>query len=602
MTDTPIDMPEDAGVTDDEHTQSWQAAREIDRRRAPRNAREKLARDPGAVAGGDFDVVVVGGGAFGAWAAYDAAQRGLSVALFERDDFGAGVSAGALRMAHTGMGGFVRSPKALRQRAIERRGLMGVAPHLVQPKTVLAPRYGKGGHAASAAGVGHAVLSSLATARVGRGLHDRERRDGWPGVTWAGRVRRLLPGVPRHRLMGAESRPGLQIMCPERLVLAVVQSAVCRGAQVLNRAEVDGLIFDGDAVTGVTVSDRYTGEHFSVNSRVVINATGPDAGDLLLRGNRPIELPAVTGTHALALRTPRRLVEEGRVLALPGPAQGRELVVTSTLDGGSLIGPWALPEGVEPTPEAREAGAAACVRAVNLVLPSWYLRAEDVQCVSTLWLPDADPEGRAGQWIDHDQRDGVAGLMSLVGNRYEAAHVVAAHAVDQLMEKMDLPEAPSRTTWVPLVGGDLPTVRALSAELAAAASGLLDEAVLKGVQCRQGADGPWLVQAAIKAGESKVVQGARVLVAELVYAMECEGALGLDDAVLRRVGIDGWRDCSDQVLAAVAQAVGEALGWTDAQCRNELDRLRQAMASHVLDEPSVDDDLDEPWGGVDIAV
>ena len=50
-----------------------------------------------------FDVLVVGGGIYGLTIAYDAAQRGLSVALIERDDFGSGTSFNHLRTIHGGL-------------------------------------------------------------------------------------------------------------------------------------------------------------------------------------------------------------------------------------------------------------------------------------------------------------------------------------------------------------------------------------------------------------------------------------------------------------------------------------------------------------------
>ncbi len=62
-----------------------------------------MRRDLAALAAREHDLVVVGGGIYGAAAAWDAAQRGLSVALVERDDFGAGASWNSLKTIHGGM-------------------------------------------------------------------------------------------------------------------------------------------------------------------------------------------------------------------------------------------------------------------------------------------------------------------------------------------------------------------------------------------------------------------------------------------------------------------------------------------------------------------
>src|SRR5258708_36659470 len=61
-----------------------------------------MVRDLDRLTAQTFDVLVVGGGIYGLTIAYDAAQRGLSVALVERDDFGSGSSFNHLRTIHRG--------------------------------------------------------------------------------------------------------------------------------------------------------------------------------------------------------------------------------------------------------------------------------------------------------------------------------------------------------------------------------------------------------------------------------------------------------------------------------------------------------------------
>ena len=89
-----------------------------------------------------FDLVVVGGGIYGACAAWDAALRGLSVALLEQGDFGQATSANSQKIVH---GGFRYLQHAdltrMRESIRERRTLLRVAPHLVHPLPVLIPTY-----------------------------------------------------------------------------------------------------------------------------------------------------------------------------------------------------------------------------------------------------------------------------------------------------------------------------------------------------------------------------------------------------------------------------------------------------------------------------
>src|SRR5260221_8479353 len=99
-----------------------------------------MIRDPGGLGARTFDVLVVGGGIYGLTIAYDCAQRGLSVALIERGDFGSGASFNHLRTIHGGLRylqhlDFARARESVR----ERRTIARIAPHHVSPLSFVLP-------------------------------------------------------------------------------------------------------------------------------------------------------------------------------------------------------------------------------------------------------------------------------------------------------------------------------------------------------------------------------------------------------------------------------------------------------------------------------
>src|SRR5436853_980450 len=99
-----------------------------------------MLRDIDQLTARTFDVLVVGGGIYGLTIAYDASQRGLSVALVEADDFGSGASFNHLRTIHGGLRylqslDFSRARESVR----ERRTLARIAPHAVQPLVFALP-------------------------------------------------------------------------------------------------------------------------------------------------------------------------------------------------------------------------------------------------------------------------------------------------------------------------------------------------------------------------------------------------------------------------------------------------------------------------------
>src|SRR5436189_898029 len=101
-----------------------------------------MTRDLDALTGGTFDVLVVGGGIYGLTVAYDAALRGLSVALVERDDFGSGASFNHLRTIHGGLR-YLQSLDLGRARESvrERRTIARIAPHAIRPLPFAVPLY-----------------------------------------------------------------------------------------------------------------------------------------------------------------------------------------------------------------------------------------------------------------------------------------------------------------------------------------------------------------------------------------------------------------------------------------------------------------------------
>ena len=134
---------------------------------------------PATLADKAFDVAIIGGGIFGACAAWDAALRGLSVALVERGDFCSGTSANSFKIVHGGIrylqhGDLVR----LRTSCYERTALLRIAPHLVQPLPIVIPTYGRGRQGKALLGAGM-VLYDLLTLDRNRGIKDAQRKIPW---------------------------------------------------------------------------------------------------------------------------------------------------------------------------------------------------------------------------------------------------------------------------------------------------------------------------------------------------------------------------------------------------------------------------------------
>src|SRR5438128_2196513 len=235
-----------------------------------------IARDDALAAfeAEQFDVVVVGGGITGAGVALDAASRGYSVALVEREDFAVGTSSRSSKLVHGGLRYLQNFDLGLVREALLERGLMtNLAPHLVRPLPLLVPGF-DGKRPDRLTGVGLNMYDWMAT--------DRLRRRGRPVEEWS---------PDRHRMISAEEvielLPALANRNPSgaylfydcqtddvRLVLTVLGEAERFGAVIANRTEVTGLIDRGGRAAGVLCCDRMTATEFELRAENVVNATG----------------------------------------------------------------------------------------------------------------------------------------------------------------------------------------------------------------------------------------------------------------------------------------------------------------------------------------
>ncbi len=249
-----------------------------------------MKRDLAALIENIHDVVVIGGGVYGLFIAWDAALRGLSVALLDKGDFGGETSANSLRIVHGGLrylqhGDVVRMRRSIRERSI----MMRIMPQHVHPLPFLLPTYGHGLRGKEA------LWLALKTHDV-VGL-DRNR-GGDPQknlpASWTMSRRECLDtfsGVDSEGLTGGVVYYDSQTHDSERLAFSIAHSAAELGAHLANYVEVTGLIQDGSRVKGVTAQDRMTGDAIEIRGDVVVNATGPWADVVWSRltGQQPSE-------------------------------------------------------------------------------------------------------------------------------------------------------------------------------------------------------------------------------------------------------------------------------------------------------------------------
>jgi glycerol-3-phosphate dehydrogenase len=535
-----------------------------------------MLRDLRVLADTRFDVLIVGAGFYGVATAWDAAQRGLSVAIIDKDDFGAATSFNNLKTLHGGL----RSLQALnftqaRLFIRERRALARIVPHLVRPLPFVVPT------------TYHPWRNTLVY-RLGLAINDMVAKDRNMGLPDPGthlppgrivsrdEALRLNPLISPNGVTGGAVWYDYQMQSTDRVTLSFLLSALDAGAAAANYVQARRFLQEHDRVIGVVAEDRLSGSSFPIRAGVVVNAAGPWAASLLssvpasARGTPPPKL-----SRAMNVVITRIVGDH----ACGGMANGRYLFVV----------PWRDVSVVGTSHDAHDGGAdqlkvtrwdlEAFLKDAREAFPHAPLSGHDVRLVHRGLLPTLSANGtrvrlvKESQVVNHEQY-GLRGLVSMFGVRYTTARQTACEAVDAVFHAMGhASPPPCRTAETPLHGGSIAHM----------------DNFLKAVQMRDvGGITPGTIRriaATYGTGYDAVLRIARdtpalarplgghceVIGAEILYAARHEMALKLADALIRRTEAGAAGHPGADALEQAAAIMARAHEWDAARTRSEID-------------------------------
>ena len=525
-----------------------------------------MHRNLTAIANQAYDVLVIGGGIYGACIAWEAAGRGLSVALVELADFGGATSANSLKIIHGGLRYLQQADlKRMRESIHERMTLMRIAPHLVHPLPVMIPTYGRGMKGKEALMVAMALNDLISSDR--NRLHDRQKHIP-PGRTLSKReCLERLPGIPEAKLTGGALFYDAQVYNSERLTLAFIRSAEQAGAAVANYVEVTGFLNQGDCITGVQVKDILTASRFEIRARTVVNASGPWLNNVLGLGYQPQSPQRLA--RAMNLVT-RRLFDYAVGLS---SRSGRFLFIVPWR-GQSLIGTSYAPWNGNSEVSITEQDIQNFLDEINQTCPL-NLSREDVAFVHGGLLPSSgiSKTGEAQlskhyQLYDHSQA-GLRGLFSVAGVKYTTARDVAQKVVERIFQSWGKQPPPSISAKQPLYGGKIERFEAYLQQAIAQSPCGLNEPEMRRLVYSYGS--------AYRDVLKYLPRGDRlqqVLKAETIYAVREEMAQKLSDVVFRRTELGTAGYPGDRVLSICAQTMGAELGWSLTKIAQEQQQVQ----------------------------
>jgi len=368
---------------------------------------------------GDFDLAVVGGGVNGAGIARDAAGRGLSVLLVEKDDLAQGTSSRSSKLVHGGLRYLEHYAfRLVRESLAEREILLRAAPHLVRPMRFVLP-----------------LRSGLRPAwlvRLGLLLYDHMAgRDVLPPS------RALdLSQAPE----GAALRPDFErgfaysdcSVDDARLVVANALDASRLGARIETRTALAGARRKG-AAWRLTLTGE--GGETTAEARALVNAAGPWAEQALGAAGARSEkrLRLVKGSHLVTHK-----FWEGEQAYLLQNSDRRVVFVTPCEREFALIGTTDVPFAGHPEDAAIEADEIEyLLAAAGRFFRTGPARGDVVHCFSGVraLLDDGSSEASAvtrDYALDLDAPEGAAPLLSVFGGKLTTYRRLSEQALERL--------------------------------------------------------------------------------------------------------------------------------------------------------------------------
>lgn len=536
-------------------------------------------RIPANISATPFDVIIIGLGINGAGIARDAAMRGLKVLVLDKGDIAGGTTSWSTRLIHGGLRYLEHAELALvRESLRERETLFRIAPHLVKPLPILIPIYRK-------AERGPLVI------RAGMIAYDL-----------------LSPGksLPRHRMLtraqALEHAPGLnqdelraaaiyydaQVEFAERLVVENALSAKEHGATIITYARAQNITSSPeDESYTVSFLDTLTGEAFATRAKVIINAAGPWADEVLRTGEYPAQR-LIGGTKGSHIIVSYFAGAPSTAIYVEALSDHRPFFIIPW-DGKHLIGTTDIHfKGDLDHLEIEDDEIEYLLLETNRVIPTAGLTRKEILYTYTgvRPLPYVENESEEGITRRHFIRESPdrKGLLSIVGGKLTTFRNLSQQTVDLIGQRLGKELPPSATARNALPGAVGTDDFCSFSEQFKRDSGLSSKARehLLRVYGTRAMDVLYLA-----AGDESLRESfdneTGAIAAEVVFSFQQEMAETLADCLLRRtmVGLNSSVGIgADENAAAIAR---EHLGWSESRVQKEVAGYRTYVKRFKLE-------------------
>jgi glycerol-3-phosphate dehydrogenase len=523
-----------------------------------------------------FDLLVIGGGATGCGIALDAATRGLTVALVEKNDFAEGTSSRSTKLVHGGVRYLEAAVKKLdrvqynlvRDGLKERSILLKNAPHLSNRLALVTPLYRWRDIPYVFSGLKlYDILSGKRNIGHSRLLSRKEALRRFPTLKAEG----LKAGVLYYDGQFHDAR----------MALSLALTAEQHGATIINHVTVSGLVKQDGRICGAQLTDSLSGESWQLNARGVINATGPFT-DQIRKMDNPAATEILSASSGIHIVLDKRFAPPDTGLMIPETDDGRVLFVLPWEDH-ALVGTTDEPAEITEHPKPLDTEIDYLLRHLSRYF-NLQVNKSDIKAVWSGLRPlvsDPTAADTAGLARDHVIEESPDGLLTIAGGKWTTYRKMALDTLDHALKQFQLTATKPgcQTEHLPIIGavnyqedGDLELSKTygFAADIARYLHRTYGDQAGKVAELASGDHG------------TRLIENHPILEAEVLYAVRYELAERVIDVLARRTPLALLDStAARQAIPRVLEIMAAEFGWDQQRIKEEAElaekRLTQGL-------------------------
>ena len=510
-----------------------------------------------------FDLLVCGGGIYGAWTAYDAALRGLKVMLVEQGDWASGTSSASSKLIHGGLRYLETLDFGVVKKSLqERQLLIDAAPYRVWPLRFGVPVNQHSRIGSLRLKIGLSIYDFLAGI-----IHSQQTHLRFSARQFLQR----FPCLDQTTLKCGYTYLDAQTD-DARFVLEIIDGAISAGATCLNYCQASEILEHDGVISGAVLNDKISGENYTIKTSAIVKTTGqwtyPEKHWCRLSKGVHLVLPKILDHEALLLTAK----SDGRVFFVI-PWYGLTLLGTTDTDYNGDIN--------HVTVEQDDID---------------YLLSEANLALTTQWT-DKDIQGAfAGlRVLQHSAKNSPSevtrewelkaeknGLFYSIGGKLTSSREDAMQIVDAVCEHLGNNSA-SKT-------GNTPFPWMPEGNYSSWLKQMTDKAQLLGIDRESSL---WLIRRHgkrvakilqnIEHGQltaKRITPTVPLIVADLMFCLKHEMVFHLDDLLRRRIPLLILYRMTEVELKQFADCCAKELSWDQATADKEVETCAQKWLRH----------------------